>query len=139
MDKRNLNNSGFTLVELATVIMIVGILSAVTIPCYMNFAVKAKNASVKTNMHAIQLGIEDFAMQNDGVYPLPAKEASLIARLSGGVYPQNPFTQNPTPVAWNADPANPGEISISNLAGGGYQIKGHGDKNVLDLCLAMGE
>jgi prepilin-type N-terminal cleavage/methylation domain-containing protein len=139
MNKMIQSNGGFTLVELATVVLIVGILSAVTIPNYMTFALKAKNASVKTNMHTIQLGIEDFATQNEGVYPVQADEAALLAKMPGGIYPENPFTRNPTPVSWNADPAVPGEISIFNLAGGGYQIKGFGAKAVLDLCLEMGE
>ena len=139
MKKIILNKSGFTMVELATVLVILGILSAVTIPNYMTFASKAKNASVKTNMHAIQLGVEDFATQNEGVYPIQADEAALLAKMQDGVYPENPFTKNPTPVAWNADPANPGEISISNLVSGGYEIKGYGKNRLLDLCLAMGQ
>jgi len=51
--------------------------------------------------------------------------------MPDGAYPRNPFTNAPTAVGWNADPAVPGEIGLFNLPGGGYMIKGHGAEGLL--------
>jgi prepilin-type N-terminal cleavage/methylation domain-containing protein len=131
-------SSGFTLIELACVVLILGLLAVITVPNVMGFTDKSKEASVKANMHTIQLGVEDFATTHDGDYPGVADNAVLRAGMPGGDWPINPFTKNPTAVVWNADPATPGEISISKPAVESYQIKGFGEKNLLELVLQTG-
>jgi len=120
------DSEGFTLVELAIVVMVIGILAAIIIPNYLKFASRAKDALVRENMHVIQTGLEAYSVDEVGVYPQQADEAALLALLPDGAYPRNPFTNAATPVAWNADPADPGDISIFNLPGGGYMLKGEG-------------
>ena len=51
--KRNLLEKGFTLVELMIVIVIVGILSAVAIPNFLNQTTKAKATEAKSDISAI--------------------------------------------------------------------------------------
>ena len=114
------------MIELMFVVMIIGIIAAIAIPNYVKFAKKAKDAVVLENMHTVQLGIEAFAVDQLGHYPQPADEAVLKTLLPRGLYPTNPFTSAETAVQWNADPAQPGEISIYNLPGGGYRVRGHG-------------
>jgi hypothetical protein len=44
-----------------------------------------------------------------------------------------------TAVAWNVDPGAPGEISILNLPGGGYSVKGHGIHGLLLPSIVVGD
>jgi len=130
---------GFTLVELAIVLVIIGLLAAIAIPNYMTFAVRAKESAVKENMHTVQLAVEDYAIGNAGTYPGPADEAALINLMPNASTPINPFTQNPTNLVWDADPSAQGEISISSLPNGGYVIKGYGADGLLPAVLRMGD
>ncbi|MBU1356565.1 MAG: prepilin-type N-terminal cleavage/methylation domain-containing protein [Candidatus Edwardsbacteria bacterium] len=64
-----MNNKGFTLIELMIVVVIIGILAAIAIPNFMSMQDRAKEGSVKANMHTIQLAVEDFSTQTEGLYP----------------------------------------------------------------------
>ena len=120
------------MIELLIVVTIIGIIAAITIPNYIKFTKRAKEAVVKENMHTVQLAIESFATESLGIYPQAADEPVLKTLLPLGKYPNNPFTQAETAVNWNADPAAAGEMGIFNLVGGGYRIRGRGATALLD-------
>lgn len=63
-----MKNKGFTLIELMIVVVIIGILAAIAIPNFMSMQDRAKEGSVKANMHTLQLAAEDFSTQADGIY-----------------------------------------------------------------------
>lgn len=80
---------GFTLIELFVVIVIIGILVAISIPNYIRFVDKARVASLMSNMRSVQLAVEMISVDS-GKYP--ADVAHFIGRIPGNI--KNPF--NPT-------------------------------------------
>ena len=137
------DQKGFTLVEIMIVCIIVGVLVAMGIPNFIQLQDRAREAGVKTNMHTIQLAIEDFAVQTSGIYPDNAASATpagdTVEDLCPfGAYPENPFTRAPTGVLWDADPAVPGVIGINPANTTDYTIKGFGKKFILLLELHTG-
>ena len=56
---------GFTLVELVTVILVLGILLGIGVPAYRNYVMRAKRAEAKTTLMRVQAQQEKFYMQNN--------------------------------------------------------------------------
>jgi len=96
MRNRIAQAGGFTLIELMVVVVVIGILAAIAIPNFMSMRQRAKEASVKANMHTLQLAAEDFCSLADGSYPenptntvgAVLSAVGLIAAGDAGNYPQ---------------------------------------------------
>ena len=133
------NAKGFTLIELMIVVVIIGVLAAIAIPNFISMQDRAKEGSVKSNMHTVQLAIEDYAVQNDGTYPVAANNAAVMANCPGGVYPKNPFnTGSASLLAWGSDPALKGNMGANPATTAGYTLKGFGKSALLALTLTNG-
>jgi type IV pilus assembly protein PilA len=60
--------SGFTLVELLVVMLILGLLAAIAIPSFFNQREKAKDSSAKEAVRTAETAMETFATDNGGSY-----------------------------------------------------------------------
>ena len=130
------NVKGFTLIELMIVVLIIGILAAIAIPNFVSMQDRAKEGAVKSNMHTLQLAIEDFAVTNDGVYPVAGDAAAVTALLPGGAAPDNPFTGAACAIGWDADPGAAGDLGVNPANTTDYIVKGHGKNGLLTLELS---
>ncbi len=59
------NNQGFTLIELMIVVAIIGILSSIAIPNFMNFICKSKQIEAKKNLSVLRSCEEAYRAVND--------------------------------------------------------------------------
>jgi type IV pilus assembly protein PilA len=66
--ERSNGESGFTLVELLVVMLILGLLAAIAIPSFFNQRDKAKDADAKAGVRTAQTAMETYSTDNDGSY-----------------------------------------------------------------------
>jgi type IV pilus assembly protein PilA len=71
------SESGFTLVELLVVMLILGLLAAIAIPSFFNQRDKARDADAKTLARTAQTAIETYGTDHNGTYT-GATPAALI-------------------------------------------------------------
>ncbi|MBM3268368.1 MAG: prepilin-type N-terminal cleavage/methylation domain-containing protein [Candidatus Sericytochromatia bacterium] len=87
---------GFTLIELLVVVVIIGILASVAVPNFMGAQDKAKNSGVQANTHNVQMALEQYAVDNAGVYPdsetaLHSGVVTDKGYMAGGAWPRTPW------------------------------------------------
>ena len=133
---------GFTLLELMVVVLVIGILAAISIPNFIAMQDRAKEGVVKSNMHSFQLAAEDYATQNDGIYATGSGGAALVAANLPTMF-RNPFTLQSDSGAWMNGTANArGLVAYDGIvdsdSSSKYVITGYGASSQLSLSLVNG-
>ena len=85
--------SGFTLVELLVVMLIIGLLAAIAIPSFFNQRDKAYDANAKEQARTAETAMETYATDNGGVYTgvTTAKLVQIENSLTNAVSTTKPY------------------------------------------------
>jgi type IV pilus assembly protein PilA len=97
--ERSQGESGFTLVELLVVMLILGLLAAIAVPAFFNQRDKANDAKAKTVAKTSQTALETYATDNNGSYvgadvgalqaiepTIPAAPAVALSNITATTY-----------------------------------------------------
>ena len=123
--------SGFTLVEVLIVLVILGVLAAIVIPQFTEAGTHAKESSLRSDLQMMRSQIELYKIQHNGILPGQGTEgAAFVQCMAGmtdvdgavasaagsGVYgpymrtiPTNPFNDKVTITAAATDPGTAGD------------------------------
>jgi MSHA pilin protein MshA len=112
--------SGFTLIELIAVVVVLAILAGVALPKYFDYAAQAKVSACKGTLGGVRAGVANFhanaAVGGTAAYP------TLVQLTTIGTVMQELMAENPyngsnavTAATWNA--SNP---PVSGAAGWNY-------------------
>ena len=135
--QRSRSDSGFTLVELLVVMLILGLLAAIAIPSFFSQRDKAKDSDAKSSVRTAQTAVETFGTENaDGSYDgvVPADLTRIEPTLNDA----------PGAITVAATDAGAGyEVSVASTTGNVFEISRSGaagsEGQVSYTCTTGGE
>jgi type IV pilus assembly protein PilA len=127
--QKSQSESGFTLVELLVVMLILGLLAAIAVPSFFNQRDKARDADAKAGVRTAQTAIETYATDNGGAYT-----GATVAGLRAIEDTLNDVNLAPAPVVT----ANTYTVSATSTTGNVFNISRNGTGQVTYTCTATG-
>ncbi len=106
------SRSGFTLIELVAIVVVLAILSGVAIPKYIDYSERARVASTAYSWRVLTNALNQYIIDNSGAIPPNVQDAQMPPALTP-YFTLSEYTRTP-PVGgmWDYD-------EWSNFAGGG--------------------
>lgn len=127
--ERSQSESGFTLVELLVVMLILGLLAAIAVPSFFNQRDKARDADAKAGVRTAQTAMETYATDNGGAYT-----GATVAGLRAIENTLNDVNLAPVPVVT----ADTYTVSATSDTGNVFNIARAADGTVSYTCTALG-
>ena len=133
--ERSQGESGFTLVELLVVMLILGLLAAIAIPAFFNQRDKARDSQAKVYDRTAETAMETYATDNGGNYA-----AATAAKLQGIESTLNGATISAVTVpAGGADTSNNSyQVSVTSSTGNVFSITRHDNGTTSLTCTTGG-
>ena len=115
--------SGFTLIELIAVIVVLAILAGVALPKYFDYAADAKEAACKGALGGVRAGVANFyanaAIGGAAAYPTHT-EITTIGTVMQETLPDNPYAATPNNNVRDADGTYTSPPPVSGTEGWAY-------------------
>ena len=137
-----LHERGMTLIELLTVMMVIGILTAIAVPSYRSYLLRSQRSDAKTALLQVQAAQERFYLQankyTDNVSAAMPTGLGLSGTSSNGYYnivvdagANQTYTVRATPIAGKgqSDDTKCTELSITDTG-----LRGAKGPGGLDFC-----
>lgn len=124
------SKQGFTLVELVMVIVIIGVLSAIIVPNFIDYVGRSEAATTRANLAVLRSAIQNYRSDNSGSWP--ANDLSSLVPTYLTALPSDGVEESNTVVntldgngGWFYDTTT--HIVKPNLAGADANSKNYSD------------
>lgn len=122
------NQSGFTLIEVMVVVVILGILASVVVPRIMDNPDKARIVKAKQDIRVLESSLDQYRLDNFS-YPTTDQGLEALVSRPGGSpepanYPEHGYIKKLPKDPWGSDylylsPGEHGEVDIYSLGADG--------------------